>query len=122
MKPRLRRLKVIRTFRRALCVVIASIAIALPMAPASATEPLVESAEVRTSAATELGAETVEGPEAPVSELLPPEEPEKTVSNHADAKDWLSTAMNLGAIAFLIWMAALLWRPGLGRSLSDSKS
>lgn len=33
------------------------------------------------------------------------------------AKDWLSTAMNAGAVAFCIWMVALLWRPGLGRSL-----
>lgn len=104
-----------RTFRTALCAVIACVvAIALPMAAASATEP----ADARTSAA----ADTVEGPEVPVPELVPTAEPEKNVSMHADAKDWLSTAMNLGAIAFLIWMATLLWRPGLGRSLTNSKS
>ena len=59
---------------------------------------------------------TSTAPSAAVHAAPDPAEPRQ-----APAKDWLSTAMNAGAIAFCMWMLALLWRPGLGRSLLSSR-
>ena len=65
-------------------------------------------------------AETLTTPPAP-SEASSHAAPAPAEPRQAPAIDWLSTAMNAGAIAFCIWMLALLWRPGLGRSLLASR-